>query len=344
MAHSSINAGVDFLYALLHGWWASSAQGERLVTLAHSATEENFFHQLQSMGILTVGENRKVHAALILRQHSRLWKLAEMAGKAVARFIHALIRRLESENFKALLNYRFFPEREGHLVDSLIPFPGECTHDSDLVALLDLPTLDDFMTRLRPEFQTSEYYAIAKQLEEDKDIMRAECAIDNLNFNAEFDATSHLPFSMRAIARHLLEVEIDTMNVCTLLRNANFYHMDAKRLEVAWIDGGTDHVPRALWERLADAPDAATVIDQLPSEFSEPLRVKAFDTTSRMENLLRCRQVRQARKAFYDSGSPTHAIVAYPFLLQMETTNLARVYEGVRFSVSAREIEEMMIQ
>lgn len=344
MAHSSINAGVDFLYALLHGWWGNSAQGERLTALTRSATEENFFHQLQSLGILVVGENRQVHAAFILRQYARLRKLAELAGAAVTQFVKSLLQRLESENFKALLNYRFFPEREGHLVDSLIPFPGEFTHDADLVELLDMTTLDEFVKHLHPHFQTPEYYEIARQLEEDKDIMRAECAIDNLNYQAELKATRHLPLSMRNVARHLLAVEIDTLNVCTLLRNANFYHMNAKRLAMAWIDGGTGHVSRSLWDRLADAPDASTVISQLPAEFAAPLREKAFDTTSRMENLLRCRQARQARQAFYDSGSPTHAIVAYPFLLQMETINLSRIYEGVRFSVSAREIEEMMIQ
>ncbi len=344
MAHSSINAGVDFLYALLHGWWAHSAQGERLMTLARSATEDNFFHQLQSMGIITISDPHQVHSALILRQYGRLRKLSEMAGNAVSRYLQAQLRTLESENFKALMNYRFFPEREGHLVDFLIPFPGECTRDADLVALLDLATLDEFMKRLRPEFQTPEYYAIARQLEADQDIMRAECALDNLNIRAELEAIEHLPISMRSIARELLSSEIDTTNVCTLLRNANFYHMNAKRLAVAWIEGGTGQVSRALWDRLADAADAETVVNHLPAEFAEPLRTNAFDATSRLENILHCRQARLARRAFYDSSSPTHAIPAYPFLLRMETVNLARIYEGVRFSVSAREIEEMMIQ
>ena len=239
MAHSSINAGVDFLYALLHVWWANSAQGERLMTLARSATEDNFLHQLQTLGILTVSDPHQVQSALILRQHARLCKLAELAGSAVAQYVHALLASLESENFKALLNYRFFPEREGHLVDFLIPFPGECTRDADLVALLDLPTLDEFMKHLRPEFQSPEYYEIARQLEQDQDIMRAECSIDNLNIKAELRAIGHLPFSMQGVARRLLSAEIDTTNVCTLLRNANFYHMNAKRLSVAWIEGGT---------------------------------------------------------------------------------------------------------
>ena len=77
MAHSSINAGVDFLYALLHGWWAHSAQGERLMTLTRSATEDNFFHQLQTMGIITISDPHQVHGALILRQHARLRKLGD---------------------------------------------------------------------------------------------------------------------------------------------------------------------------------------------------------------------------------------------------------------------------
>lgn len=344
MAHSSINAGVDFLYALLHGWWAHSAQGERLMTLTRSATEDNFFHQLQTMGIITISDSHQVHGALILRQHARLRKLGELAGAAVSRYVRALLGTLESENFKALLNYRFFPEREGHLVDFLIPFPGECTRDADLVALLDFQTLEEFMKHLRPEFQTAEYFAIARQLEQDQDIMRAECAVDNLNIKAELEAIGHLPFSMQGVARQLLSAEIDTTNVCTLLRNANFYHMNAKRLAVAWIEGGAGHISRALWNRLADAPDASSVIEQLPAEFSEPLRTLGFESTSRMENLLHCRQLRMARQAFYDSGSPTHAIPAYPFLLRMETINLARIYEGIRFNVSAREIEEMMIR
>lgn len=344
MSIFTLHLGIDYLYARVHGWWSHSAQGEVLDTLVRSATEENFFHQLQAHGVISVTDPERVLEQLILRQYERLGKLGEHLGGSWRKYMDALRRTLERENFKAILNYRFFPERESRLADSLVRFPSKTIRENDLMMLKDATTTEQFI-RLLPETPDKEEYArITQALAKDKDIMRAECAVDNLSFRREMEAIRGLSGDMRKVLLDFQGRQADHMNIITLVRNANFYRLDAKGLSYAWMEGGK-LLDRTFFDNLASASGYQAIIDALPVEYRSIL---TSDPENRglgsLENRLHCQLAQEARKTFYDAVNPLRALSVYPLLLEQETVNLSRIYEGIRFSLPPRDIAAMMIR
>ncbi|MCQ2396901.1 MAG: V-type ATPase subunit [Lentisphaeria bacterium] len=344
MAIFTHHLGADYLYARVHGWWSRSAQGEILESLTRAATEENFFHQLQSFGVLSVTDTDRVLEQLVLRQYDRLGKLGAHLGGSWLKYMEALRNTLERENIKAILNYRFFPERESHLSDSLVHFPSNTIRENDFLALMDATTTEQFI-RLLPESRDKEEYArITLDLAKDKDIMRAECAVDALSFRREMEATRGLTGEMRTVLQDFQGRQADHTNIITLVRNANFYHLDAKKLSYAWVDGGK-LLKREFFDHMAAASSVEAVIDALPVDYRSVL---TEDTSRRgfgaLENRLHCQLAQEARKTFYDAVNPLRSLAVYPLLLEQETVNLSRIYEGIRFSLPPRDIAAMMIR
>ena len=335
--------GADFLFAHLHAWWSRSAQGARLDDLSRAATTENFLHLLQNMGIAVIDEADKVTAALLLRHYECLTQLERLCPAAARRYVLMQRMVLESDNLKALLNYRYFPERIGSYHDVLIKFPRAVADYDDVEGLLSAPSTSQFIGMLPLVVKVPEVIAIIEQLDRDRNIMAAECALDNLAYQAEQASAEALPAGMRRVARELLTYEIDIINVMTLLRNANFYRMGHEELNVAWMNGGS-RITHGLWARLADEKDAARVFAQLPSEFANVMRQHAGEELNQLENRLRSQLMRKARRYFYDAGNPDLALPAYTWMLRFETVNLGRIFEGIRFSLPARAIREMLIE
>lgn len=344
MSIFTLHLGTDYLYARVHGWWSRSAQGEILESLTRAATEENFFHQLQVHGILSVTDRERVLEQLILRQYERLRKLGAHLGDAWQRYIDTLRRSLERENIKAILNYRFFPERESRLSDSLVRFPSKTIRENELMALKDATTTEQFI-RLLPDSPDKEEYAkITLALAKDRDIMRAECAVDNLSFRRESEAIRGLHGEMRDVLKDMHDRQADHINIITLVRNANFYNLDVKGLSYAWIEGGK-LLDRDFFDRMATANGYQAVIDALPGEYRSILTVDPDHRgLGSLENRLHCQLAQEARKIFYDAVNPLRALSVYPMLLEHETMNLSRIYEGIRFCLPQRDIAAMMIR
>ena len=343
MVENSLNPGSDFLYAHLHAWWANSAQGSRLDELSRAATQQNLLHLLQNMGIAVIDEPEKVTSTLLQRHYDRLRSLERLCGGAVRRYVFGQRLVLETENLKTLLNYRFFPERMGSYRDVLIHFNRPEADFEDIEGLLSAPSTAQFIRMLPKITQTLEIVGIIEKLDQDRNIMAAECALDNLSYQGELRDVEDLPPAMREVAKTLLTLEIDIINAMTVLRNANFYHMDHAALGVAWMHGGTQ-ISRHLWDRLADLQDAAQVFNQLPPVFAHVLREHLGEPLNQLENRLRSLLMQKAKRHFYDAGNPELALPAYTWMLRFETVNLGRIFEGIRFSLPARAIREMLIE
>lgn len=340
----SLETGVDFLYAHLHGWWAASAQGSRLEELSRAATPENFIVSLGRMGIASISDPEKVLDALLIRHHQRLRQLGRMVEPRVLAYLRSQQEAIEAENLKTLLNYRFFPERIGSYSDVLVRFPNAMTSYDNIETLLAATTTEQFIRALPPQMpHLDEVSRIVRTLDQDRNIMHAECSVDNLAFRHELEAAQHLPGAMRGVALELLTGEIDLTNLMTLLRNANFYHMPVDSLQLAWIDGGRD-LPLTLWRHIATEKDSGKAATMLPAPFAGIIRQHIGQPLNQIENLLRCRLMRQACRHFYNASNPALAIPAYTWMLRFETVNLGRVYEGIRFSLPVRAIQEMLIQ
>ncbi len=339
----SSNLGTDFLYARVRGWWSRSAHGAVLEELTRSVTEENFFHQLQAHGIIDVTGPERVLEQFLLRQYRRLEELGERMDEPFRRYTNVLRATLERENLKTIFNYRFFPEREGHLSETFARFPSKIVRENDLLTLLDATSTEQFI-RLLPETPNrNAIVEIVLQLDKDRDIMRAECAVDALSFREEINAIRKLDREARLVLLDLYGRSADQINITTLLRNANFYHLSPENLDYAWIDGGTE-ISRQLFDDLAVAENPQAVIDRLPASYQAILNdQQAGKSFSQFDNALNCKLAKYAQGIFRDAVNPRRALAVYPLLLEQETINLSRIYEGIRFNLPPRDIEAMMI-
>ena len=343
MPSLSFNLGLDFLYARVHGWWSQSAHGAALESLIRAATEENFFHVLQSSGIMAVSGPERVLEQFLVRQYERLGRLGSRSSNAFHAYTEVLRGNLERENYKTILNYRFFPERETHLGDALIRFPGRTSQNNDLLALLDATTDEQFIRLFERASGSPELAEVARRLSKDGDVMSAECAIDNLSTKAELAAIARLDRTTRRVLLRLRGCQIDHVNIITLLRNASFHHLEAKSLSDAWMDGGLE-LDKHLFLKLAEAPSPDDVVHHLPPTYRHLLAHEgAMSSFGMAENNLHRQVAHHAREYFRDASNPECSVAAYPILLELETINLSRIYEGIRFNLPPQDIAAMMI-
>ncbi len=343
MPEIAINAGVDFLYAKLHGWWSRSAHGATLEELTRATTEENYIHLLQNYDIITIRDKGRVTQELILRMYERLGHIARLIGAPADRFFQNLQLSLRLENFKTILNFRYFQEQVGNVADHLIRFPGQPQSGDNLLAMLHATDTKQFVAMLPKMEHSEQLRTIIENLDRDHNQMAAECALDNLAFAGAIESTGSLPLGMRKVALELLKYEIDSINAVTLLRNVNFYHLPADQLEVAWIDGG-QRITCDQWKHLSESQNLKTLLEQMPTEFASMLAPHYTEHISQLENRLNSHLYKMARGYFNNACEPHQAIPAYVWLLRAETVNLSRVYEGVRFSLPPRSIQEILVQ
>jgi vacuolar-type H+-ATPase subunit C/Vma6 len=344
MSNFSIDTPSEFINALVHGWWANGASGSRLEELARCGTVDNLLRQLQSLGIIEAGvSNDAVLHSLLVRQYRKLDRLAHLSDSTTQPFYAALKEALQNENIKMILNYRFFPERVGKASDMLIPFPNAPQSASQISAIVEAPTTDQFtMLLCRGNTALPQLRQIIKRLEEDHDIMRAENAIDNIGFAKTIAAVANLRGNARDAINELMRRMTDCANAITLLRNASFYHLEPKDMEAAWVEGG-ELIHHHLWQTLAAEHDRNAVLAALPAPLTSVMAAQNTDSVAVLENRLHRQILRQARRYFTDSTAPELAGIVYPIMLHFETINLSRVYEGIRFSLPVATIMEMVV-
>ncbi len=339
MARFPIPTGNDFIFAKLHALWGKAGYGERLRTLTTCVTEEFFFQALNRLG-LEISRHDHFQKKIAAREIALMQNIIVWADVAIARFIHAKIRNIADENLKVVLSYRFLPAHEINISELLIPIPGEEPYDCQ--SLLQAANTETFIELLPDCQEFPELPEIIRKLEQDGDFTASDCAIDSLSFQQEMTSAKGLFGGMREVACELVSREIDITNLSMLLRNVNMYHIDNERLRNFWIPGGEILPPEKL-ELLGELQTTRGVIDALPPPFAAMLHPFRNEELYHSEHALWNWLAKRAIQLFRDFTHPELSILAYPYLLHFETINLGRIYEGIRFGMPARVIQEMMV-
>ncbi len=340
MSHINVNTGYEYLFAKLHGLWGKSASGERLRKLIACVTEENLLRMLKDLGF-PLHQHENFEKSLLLREVSLLQDFIALSEPATARFLRALLISICEENLKVLLHCRFFPEQANPIAEMLIPIPG--AQPLLFEELLQVEDIEQFITLLPDEFSSPELAQVIRQLAKDKDIMAAECAIDALDFQRQFDCAGKMPLRVRKQARQVVGWEIDITNIIMLLRNLNMYHLTTERLDALWLNNGC-YVSREQLSALGSSLTVEDAILGLPEPFSALLQ-QVYDSKElyHCEHALWNFLAQKVRMMFRNFNNPKLSILAFPYLLRFETINLARIYEGIRFGLPVKSIQSMMI-
>lgn len=339
MSFTSNNPGKDFLYARLHGLWSNAVQGEFLVQLAESATEENCCRLLNQHGIACEA-GRGFQRSIKEHELAVYTLMQKLVSKEMAEYFTSVINDFDFENLKLLLHARFLPDDLLYLDDLLVK--TNALKQLDIKKLLALRDLNEFCDKLpcSPQYRP-QLTQIAGRLAENHDMMEAECALDRLEYSSRLDASLKLSQPYRQPAEELVRREIDGRNLSILLRNINFYHFSNERMQDIWLIGGT--LSTEFLDSLNAGSSPADLIAALPPRYARILAPLVSQELYISENALWSNLWQDGLKLFRDTVTPEKSLIAFPYLLRFETMNIVRIYEAIRFGLPASDLKKMLI-
>jgi vacuolar-type H+-ATPase subunit C/Vma6 len=332
MAEAVANLSTDFLFSRLRGRWGTFVRGPALRRLADGRGPDAMRRILQDRGV-EPGDRQGVQKGLTRHLLTELHDIGRLADGRTAAFYRLFAERYHVENLKTLLHARFVSDAREELSYLLIRGPWVPAVDAKVLAAA--PTVHRFYRGLPEHPLNEELLPVIAELEDSRDMLRAEARIDRLYFGRFSAAAQALPVSSRRPGTELVRMEIDISNLIMLLRNAAMYGLPAERMREFRIPGGS----------LADAvlPFEPGTETDLPGPYGKVLSRASGGELYQSENALWTLLWDVALRTFGDFNRPQRAIVAYPFLKRFEVLNLGRMYEGLRFSLVPADLVSMMV-
>ncbi len=339
MHASPANLGVDYAFPKLHAIWSRALTGAALDHLAGAGSLDVVGRVLASLGI-DPGPTATVQRQILARHIAELDALRRLMDPATARFYTAFLDRHFLENVKAVLRYRLFPDRDLELGALLLESPA--LPPLDVEALLGARDAGQFLERF-PEHPCRPLLGpLVAALDETRDILAAECRLDQMFFDELARAARGVPRGARAAGCDLVGSEIDTGNLLMVLRNRNTYKLPPETMRGLCLSGGA-RVPVERCVELCSCPDTGALLAALPEPYRSLLAPLREAELSASENALWNALWRRARRYFGQLGCPAASLAAFPYLKRFEALNLARVFEGTRFGLGPGDLREMMI-
>ncbi|MBT7300336.1 MAG: V-type ATPase subunit [Victivallales bacterium] len=337
---STIAPGQDFVFANLHGRWSRFLRGDELRRVVQSGSPDVLLRALAGRGV-QVADLGSARSQLVRHLGEELSRVVDLLGGGLAEFYTAFLRRFWYEDLKTVLHVRIAGGRgvlaQGLLVD-LPRFPR-----LPIQQMLEARDAESLLRCLSGVGGAREGLdAIVVELLETEDIPRSDAALDCLFFAELQRAAGRCPLSARQVARGLVELEIDTVNLVTVLRNRRTYQLPKEEILQLCVPGG-EGTDEATLELLAEVGSPAEAAAILPRHLATCLRDRALEDLAAVEDDLRELLYRRARAAFRDYDRPVRSTVAYPYLKWVEVLNLGRLCEGMRFGMLPAELSPMLI-
>ncbi|MBN2449985.1 MAG: V-type ATPase subunit [Lentisphaeria bacterium] len=339
METTTVNLGADFLFPKLHGMWSRALCGESLRRLVAAGSPEALGRALAAYGLDTSARadfQKRLHAHGI----AELAAVQRLADPRSARFYGAFIERHFFENLKTILHHFVLPDGEVDIRFLLIESPELPPLDADRIEAAR--HINQLFRLLPPHPIREQLLPLLVELDETRDLLRAECRLDRLFYDRLAAAARGLPLPMRKAGCGLVRTEIDHVNLVMVLRNVSLYRLPEENLAELFIPGGLA-LPGPLLEGLAGARSRREVVAALPRALQALLGPLVEAPLYASENVLWDDLYRRALALFKDFEHPALSTVAFPFLKRSEVLNIGRVFEGFHFGLPAADILEMMI-
>ena len=335
---SGAAVSAEYLFVRVHALWTMGLQGDTLRSLIQSRAEGDLFRTLHEWGI-DPSDRTLVQKRLIEHMLDELGRVMVLCEPEMAAWYQTQMERFFFDNLKTLLHYRYFPERDVDIHLLLVESPYLPHLDPGL--LLETPSPQRF-TQLLPGFSGKEHFiAVVGEMEENRDIFRAEAQVDRLYLGLLRKAAAGLPDPAGPCGLDLVKTECDVLNALTLLRNAAVYHLPPEQIEPVIHPHG--RLKPAAWVALAAQNSVETIRAALPSGLRRVLRGLDTGRMHLWENALWELLWHHAWSAFRDFGEPEDSLTAFPYLKWLQTLNINRIYEGFYFHLDPADILSMMI-
>ena len=337
----NIQASIDFVVARLHGLMASSVRGDTLENLAKSTTEELLRRNLRSLGI-DCANRAEYHNFIYEREIGRIDRVARMLPAKAAAFYIAIEARVYFENLKTALHWRFSRGERSAAAPEFTESPNTPRFDSKAIG--EARDGRAFMQCI-PQygvFGRDELASIVRGLEETGNLLMSDSAVDQAYYAQLWHAAHSMKSAVGHEACRLLGIEIDILNLNTLMRNAQTYHFDASVMSRIWLDNGEMYDRHSL-DELAKKHSLAETKAALNGKYRRILDAVEGQELYQCENALWNHLYSEAHRSFLAIDEPSLSIAAFPFLVHFETLNLGRIYEGIYFGIPSQNILDIMI-
>jgi V/A-type H+-transporting ATPase subunit C len=262
----------------------------------------------------------------------------------VRAFLTELLRKFETDNLKAVLrvwNSKVAEERQ-FIHRDLICF------EIPIDAILEAETIEEVIVLLEDTPYRKPLSRERENFKQSGSLFRIEVALDRELYESTWSTIEKLPASDKKIAARLLGIEIDILNINSILRFYKYYKLSLPEIAALIIPHGLE-IDSAVLTHVYPGTDPATFATSvLAGPYRGISEAVAGEEETRalqmVEDLLRELFFQQVRKALGGFPFTIGVAIAYLRLKKMEVSNIITILNAKALDRPWEEIENTLIR
>lgn len=173
-------------------------------------------------------------------------------------------------------------------------------------------------------------------------LVRYENALYSAFYDRIFDDIRHgLSGGARETLTDLFTSQIDLENLVRIVRLKEYFTADDSYIRMALLPHG--NVRGSAAERLISCKDVPAVLECAESMKIFRGKLSDYASCTRIDELPERYMLRRAYREIYFSSEPSVVMIAYLHISETEISNIIRIIEGIRYSVSPDNIYGMLL-
>lgn len=291
--------------------------------------------------LASVQNLRRAEAALVDRLISCHREIAAHAKGNVRRFIEELTRKYEVENLKAMLRAWNAGEETEFIYRKTI------SYDIPVDSILEAATIEEVIVLLEDAPYRRLLVKAREKYKKTGSLFHLENALDKQLYQETWRAIRTLPPRDRKIASRLIGIEIDILNINSILRLKRYYNLDLAEITGLMIPNGFQ-VSQDFVSEVYPARDQASLMSALLTGVYKdvPQVVRTEEETQSLhllETFLREILVQQVRRALGGFPFTIGVAIAYLRLKKMEVANIITILNAKALHLPRKEIESNVV-
>jgi len=275
--------------------------------------------------------------------------LESMAGGTLRRFIEALVARFEIDTLKNALRLWFDARVRKHAVSGAAGYlyRERIHYDLNLDAIVNAEDLTAVAQVLEKTPYGQIVEALTEEVEERQSLFPLEVALDRFYYERLVASINRLGLRDRRVARRIIGVEIDWVNVMWIMRVKRFYADQPEDFTADIVPGGAYLTePRLRGVETAEEAEALLfdVVRHHYRRLSEqlesgPVAAGLYPRLARLEDLLAEIHRTEARRALCGYPFTVGIILAYFVLKEAEIQRLVALLNAKAYGEPQPEME-----
>lgn len=210
----------------------------------------------------------------------------------------------------------------------------------DARALEAASSYEDLLAAVKQSYFYDTLASLGKTLS--GDLVRYENALYAAFYDRIFDDIRHsLGGSAESTLTDLFTSQIDLENLVRMVRLKEYFKADASYIRMALLPHG--NVRGNTAERLIACKDAPAVLECAENMKIFRGKLADFAACTRIDELPQRYMLRRSYHEIYFSSEPSVVMIAYLHISETEISNIIRIIEGIRYSVSPDNIYGMLL-